>query len=246
MNENNGIVKGRKISNKDNIVKIIVSIIFIIVFTLGIVISTIEEPRWLTGFKTHISPVLIDLVTKEGIRRICVTGLVISIVLTTGFIAGFVNNVKANKEILLAPYGFDYELEYGIYKLIGEKKLRSKEKVFLKKNYAKRYKLYTFWKYDKEEQYSQYKYSEDFFRYLNKIYRIRKVYVESIKALLIPSVLAIIPISNFVGGYAGFIFSLGIFLLLVITMAIEYRNAASEMHFMKDFIEVFFSGRTPG
>lgn len=158
--DNNGY---RKVSNKKNIIKIIMGFLLLILAGIEIIVTVLAlKKEWMTN--------LLDTLTVVVI----ITGAIILLFGIIDFV--FVN--KENEYLRNLPYRFDYVAEAESYKMIGKKKKGKFEFAY--------YEKFSLWKSYIEQEYANRKNNVDFYRFLNRKLRGKKDEKELMLNLMIP------------------------------------------------------------
>lgn len=212
----------RQISNRKNVIKIVVGIAFIILAFLEYVIKRWRyNKEWLSSWYDFIflGAVIIGF-----------------ILLIWGKIA-FDRVRKENESLRHLPYFFDYDMEVQIYKYIG----RTKTKTHKATN---SFNKYSEWKKYICDKYWEVKNNEDFYRFLNQRLRSIRDEKEIIIAFMIPLDIAIVTVflsinqsmneAQLMTTLVMIVFFLAAFLL------IEIWGMINEIHFLDDYMELVF------
>lgn len=211
----------RQMSNKFNGVKMIGSII---VLGIGLFIKTkrfeVLEPQM-----------------EEFVDNIAMLLMIVSLIVLVFAIKDYWNVRNVNKALRKLPYGFDYEKELSIYKIIGQNKKRIK-------NSAQEFEKYSEWKEYLEIEYSEHKKCDDFYRFLRRRLRNKKNTKDLLMMVLVPTEIAMFSVyygTNNTMDEVTMIISLIILVcFLVSILSVNYFNAMEEVAFLEDYIEVLF------
>lgn len=201
----------RKALNKKNIIKIIVGFLLLILAVSEIVVTTVVlKNDWMAN--------LWDLLTLAMI----ITGVTIILL--------GIMDYKGNGYLRNLPYGFDYEVEWELYKKIGEKK---KGKFIY-------YEKFSSWKSYIEQAYADRKNNVDFYRFLNRKHRAKIKGKELLIKWLIP--INGIVITEFFNSITIIteieliIFSMVLVMFLVICLTMIILGINAERYFLEDFM----------
>ncbi len=161
----------RKISNKKNIIMLIIAIIL---FTISIVqlLYRVLHDKVNAWPKSSWDGVFL------GLGIISFFGVVI-------YISQIHNIIKINEQLSSLPYNFDYEKELSTFVIIGRPSQKAK-------NDAIHFNKYSEWKNYINNSYKDLYKNEDFFRYLVRLYRIQVLYTDYLMKLYFPIIMSVI------------------------------------------------------
>lgn len=216
--DNNGY---RKISNRKNIIKIIMGIVLLILAGIEIIVTVLVLKKdWMTN--------LLDTLAVVAI----ISG---AIILLFGII-DFVFVKKENEYLRNLPYRFDYVAESESYKMIGKKKKEKFEFAY--------YERFSLWKSYIEQEYDNRKNNEDFYRFLNRKLRGKRDEKELMLNLMIPFDITVLTVFFTVKPTMSeiemIISLIGLSLFLVIFLTINIWKINDEIYFLEDFMILVF------
>lgn len=216
--DNNGY---RKVSNKKNIIKIIMGFLLLILAGIEIIVTVLAlKKEWMTN--------LLDTLTIVVI----ITGAIILLFGIIDFV--FVN--KENEYLRNLPYRFDYVAEAESYKMIGKKKKGKFEFAY--------YEKFSLWKSYIEQEYANRKNNVDFYRFLNRKLRGKKDEKELMLNLMIPFDITVLTVFFTVKPTMSeiemIISLIGLSLFLVIFLTINIWKINDEIYFLEDFMLLVF------
>ena len=217
--DNNGY---RKVSNKKNIIKIIMGFLLLILAGIEIIVTVLAlKKEWMTN--------LLDTLTVVVI----ITGAIILLFGIIDFV--FVN--KENEYLRNLPYRFDYVAEAESYKMIGKKKKGKFEFAY--------YEKFSLWKSYIEQEYANRKNNVDFYRFLNRKLRGKKDEKELMLNLMIPFDITVLTVFFTVKPTMSeiemIISLIGLSLFLVIFLTINIWKINDEIYFLEDFMLLVFT-----
>ncbi len=216
--DNNGY---RKVSNKKNIIKIIMGFLLLILAGIEIIVTVLVLKKdWMTN--------LLDTLTVVVI----ITGAIILLFGIIDFV--FVN--KENEYLRNLPYRFDYVAESESYKMIGKKKKGKFEFAY--------YEKFSLWKSYIEQEYANRKNNVDFYRFLNRKLRGKKDEKELMLNLMIPFDITVLTVFFTVKPTMSeiemIISLIGLSLFLVIFLTINIWRTNEDIYFLEDFMLLVF------
>lgn len=211
----------RKVSNRKNIIKIIMGISLLISAGIEVVITVLVlKKAWMTNLLDILAVVVI------------ITGAIILLFGIIDFV--FVN--KENEYLRKLPYRFDYVAEWESYKMIGKKKKEKSKFAY--------YEKFSVWQSYIEQEYANRKNNVDFYRFLNRKLRGKKDEKELMLNLMIPFDITVLTVFFTVKPTMSeieMIISLsGFGLLLVIFSTINICQINEEIYFLEDFMILVF------
>lgn len=211
----------RMVSNKKNIVKIIIGSVLLILagIEIGVTVLVLKKD-WMTN--------LLDALAVAAI----ISG---AIILLFGII-DFVFVKRENEYLRKLPYRFDYVAELESYKMIGKKK---KEKF----SFAY-YEKFSLWKSYIGQKYKNRKNNEDFYRFLNRKLRGKRDEKELMLNLMIPFDITVLTVFFTVKPTMSeiemIISLIGLSLFLVIFLTMNIWKINDEIYFLEDFMLLVF------
>lgn len=211
----------RMVSNKKNIVKIIIGSVLLILagIEIGVTVLVLKKD-WMTN--------LLDALAVAAI----ISG---AIILLFGII-DFVFVKRENEYLRKLPYRFDYVAELESYKMIGKKK---KEKF----SFAY-YEKFSLWKSYIEQKYKNKKNNEDFYRFLNRKLRGKRDEKELMLNLMIPFDITVLTVFFTVKPTMSeiemIISLIGLSLFLVIFLTMNIWKINDEIYFLEGFMLLVF------
>lgn len=186
-----------------------------------------------------IIDIVIYFISKELLLK---WGLVVSLLIIVPCITAtivFGNKLivvkRINRELRILPFKFDYEKEYSTYCIIGRKKPRIKNGAIL-------YQKYSQWKEHVKENCCSFKNKQDYYRFLNRLYRSKVEYREVLNIVFIPAVVAVTPTMLGIGENASAeekLFMATIWVVMIILhFSAEKVKATREVDFLRDYMEI--------
>ena len=205
-----------KHSNKHNIIGLVISLsVFIAGNAISFFPGIYENIPGIARIEKHIFVFLLYW-----------TCLIVIVV----FILNIISTCRFNKYSSTLYYDFDYDKELKAY-------------INIRANTKKSNNEYSDWKDAITAKYVPQKENENFYRYLNRIYRQKMLYKEVLNIVLVPCMIGIIPSVEYLNSqnaFSKFISTLVIICFLVILFTVENINASREIYFLKDFCEVVY------
>lgn len=212
----------RQISNKKNLIKIVVGITFIILALLEYVIKRWRyNKEWLSSWYDYIF----------------LGAIIIGCLLLIWGKIAFDCVRKKNERLRHLPYFFDYDMELQIYKCIGRTKTK-------KHKATRSFNKYSEWKKYICDKYWEVKNHENFYRFLNQRLRSKRDEKEAIVVIMVPLDIAIVTVFLSINQSMNeaqlmtTLVILVIFLTVFLSMAIW--GMIDEIHFLDDYMELVF------
>lgn len=211
----------REISNKKNVVKIILGVGLLLLAGIVICVTIfVMKSNWMTNF-IHVISLLVIM-----------AGFLLLII----GIFGLISVKKENEYLRNLPYKFDHAAEYESHKKIGRKKKKKTEFTYFEK--------YSSWKSYIEKQYDDRKDNEDFYRFMNRKYRGKKSEKELMLNIMIPLDITLITIfftvKPVVNEMELVILVIGMTVFLTIFLTTNILRVNEEIYFIEDFMELVF------
>lgn len=215
-------MKTRQISNKKNIILLLVGIVMASVCFIVTRINILHEKgEWLTGC------------IKTVVLVLGIVGLILIVI----NIINVLGNIKINKDLNNLAYGFDYQKEFSTYRIVGRDKAKAK-------NEAKKFHKYSEWRRDVENRFEKIINDEDAYHFMVRIYRDKESFKDLFMSVLIPLDVAIFTVlySNGVNisETASVITIIIIIAILIVFATVGYFKCKEEIGFMTDFMEIVF------
>lgn len=217
----------RQLSNKKNLILIMVSIGVLIIGVVGICWRVrVDNNKWLESWWGSISLIIAGF----------------SALIMLYGIGNYRSYKKINIQLCNLPYAFDYQKELFQHEKIGCNKEKTKSKYD-----GNVFSLYSEWKEYLLKNYENIFENEtnrmNFYRYINKTYRNRKEFKEIILIVTIPIELFLVTVavdSNIFGdGIYTLIAVILLSLFLLVFFTINICNINAEIYFLKDVREIF-------
>jgi hypothetical protein len=213
----------RQISNKRNIICVIVGVVMILISSIEIMLSILHEKRkW----------------PDQNIDLLFLLLGIAGIILIIFSIVNINSNIEMNKCLKNFAYGLDFQKEFSTYKIIGKKKK-------VKSGTIKKYNKYSEWKKHVEETFGTIKNNEDAYRFMVRELRSKESYKELIIAVVIPVEVGMFSVFYSAGidiSELGTILSILVSaILLLVMVTVNYLECKDEIDFISDFMEIIFS-----
>lgn len=211
----------RQMSNKRNIVCLIIGIVLMLIFSVQILCSIFFIKRkW----------------PEQNMDLLFLFLGVVGLVLVLLSVVNIISIIDINKYLKNPAYGLDYQRELSTYSIIGKK---SKAK-----NGASKFHKYTEWKEYIEEKFKRIINNEDAYRFMIRRLRSKESYKEIIISVAIPVEVGVFTVFysagigvSEIGTILSILFS-SAFLIILVT--VNYYDCKEEINFISDFIEIVF------
>lgn len=213
--------ENRKVSNKKNVVKIIIGILLLVLAWGEIVVTVfVLNKDWMTNLLDTLS----------------VLAIILGAIILLFGIMGCVFANKENEYLRNLPYRFDYVAELESYKKIGKKKKKEFKFAY--------YEKFSLWKSYIEKEYANRKNNVDFYRFLNRKLRGKRDEKELMLNLVIPIDITVLTVLFSVKSVMSeiemiiYLIVLSLFLVIFLTMTVWRIN--EEIYFLEDFMLLVF------
>lgn len=218
-------MKARQISNKKNIILLLVGIVMASVCFIVTRINILDgKGKWLIGC------------IKAVVLVLGIVGLILIVI----NIIKVLGNIKINKDLNNLAYGFDYQKEFSTYRIVGRDKAKAK-------NEANKFHKYSEWRGDIENRFEKIINDEDAYHFMVRIYRDKESFKDLFMSVLIPLDVAIFTVLYSDGvnisETARVITIIIIIAILIVFATVNYFKCKEEIGFMTDFMEIVFPER---